>query len=148
GVAHTSVKKNLTELARLGIIKESFERKGVRKFPVYMADMENKLYKRYKVIHNMLAILESGLVEFIADSIMPKSIVLFGSYKNGEDVEDSDIDLFVGCVQEKLDLKKFERKLHRAIELHFNRDFSAYPSELKNNIVNGVVLSGYLEVYK
>ena len=79
---------------------------------------------------------------------MPKSIVLFGSYQKGEDSENSDIDLFVECDKEELDVKIFEKKLGRKIELHFKKDFTLYPKELKNNIINGIVLSGFLEGYK
>ena len=73
---------------------------------------------------------------------------MFGSYQKGEDVEDSDIDLFIECKKEELDIKIFEKKLGRNIELHFNENFTSYPKELKNNIINGIVLSGFLEGYK
>ena len=78
----------------------------------------------------------------------PKSIVLFGSYQRGEDIENSDIDLFIESKKEKLDINIFEKKLKRKIELHFKEDFTSYPKELKNNIINGIVLSGFLEGYK
>ena len=60
----------------------------------------------------------------------------------------SKIDLFVECKKEELNLEKFEKKLGRKIELHFNEDFTLFPKELKNNIINGIVLSGFLEGYK
>ena len=33
-------------------------------------------------------------------------------------------------------------------ELHFNDNFNSYSKELKNNIINGIVISGFLEGYK
>ena len=36
--------------------------------------------------------------------LAPKSIVLFGSYQKGEDIENSDIDIFVECKKEKLNI--------------------------------------------
>ena len=42
----------------------------------------------------------------------------------------------------------FEKKLGRKIELHFNDTFNSYSKELKNNIINGMVLGGFLEGYK
>ena len=148
GLAHTSIKKNLKELAVLGMISEYSEKKGKRLFPFYRANVDNKLFKRYKFIHNLSALLESGLIDFIEEKVAPKSLVLFGSYSRGEDTETSDVDLFVECKKEVLPLKTFEKKLGRKIELHFREHFVSYPPELKNNIMNGIVLSGFLEGYK
>jgi predicted nucleotidyltransferase len=148
GLAHTSIKKNLKDLVKLGIINEHDEKKGERLFPVYHANLSNKLFKKYKLIHNLSFILESGLIDFIEEKLMPKSIVLFGSYSRGEDTETSDVDLFVECKKEELNLKLFEKKMERKIELHFKENFVLYPDELKNNIINGIVLSGFLEGYK
>src|SRR3989344_1295264 len=148
GLAHTSVKKNLAELTKLGLIIESVEKKGGRKFPIYKANIENRLFKDYKMIYNLSSLLESGLIKFIEEKLMPKSIILFGSYRRGEDIENSDIDIFVECKEKKLNLDKFERKLNRNIQLHFKENFNLYPKELKNNIMNGIVVGGFLEGYK
>jgi|SRR3989344_1125665 len=148
GLAHTSVKKNLGTLVKLGLIMESIEKKGGRKFPFYKANLDNRAFRRYKTVYNLSSILESELIEFIEQKLTPKSIVLFGSYEKGEDIENSDIDMFIECKKEELDLSSFEKKLGRKIELHFNDNFNSYPKELKNNIINGRVLSGFLEGYK
>ena len=142
-LAHTSIKRNLDKLLKLGLIKEFCEKKGKRKFPIYKANLDNKAYKKYKKIYNLISILD--ISEFIEKKLMPKSIVLFGSYQKAEDIEESDVDIFIECKKETLDLKKFEKKIKRKIQLHFNKNFNDYPKELKNNIINGVVLSGYLE---
>lgn len=147
-LAHTSVKKNLDKLKEAKLIIESIEKKGERKFPLYNANLDDKQFKKYKIIHNISSILESKLIEFIEEKLIPKSIVLFGSYLRGEDDEESDIDIFVECKKEELTLKPFEKKLGRKIELHFNEDFNSYPKELKNNIINGLALKGFLEGYK
>jgi len=110
--------------------------------------LDNKLFKEYKTIYNISTILESKIIGFIEERLMPKSIVLFGSYQRGEDIEKSDIDLFIECKKEELDITSFEKKLGRKIELHFNDNFTSYPKELKNNIINGILLSGFLEGYK
>lgn len=147
-LAHTSVKKNLNTLVKQGIIKEVVKKRGKRKFPFYKANSDNKIFKRYKMIYNISSILESGLIDFIEKKLNPKSIVLFGSYRRGEDTEDSDIDLFVECGEEQLDIRIFEKKLRRKIQLHLKENFTLYPKELKNNIINGIVLDGFLEGYK
>ena len=147
-LAHTSVKKNLDKLIKLGLIIESIEKKGKRKFPLYQANKDNDLFKEYKMIYNLSSLFESGVIDFIEKSFMPKSIVLFGSYQKGEDIEESDIDIFVECAEEKISLGKFEKRLDRKIHLHFKKNFAAYPKELKNNISNGIVVRGFLEGYK
>ena len=100
------------------------------------------------MVYNLYSVIESNLIDFIEEKLMPKSIVLFGSYQRGEDIESSDIDIFVECKKEKLDIKKFEKKFERKIEFHFRENFTSLPNELKNNIINGIVLSGFLEGYK
>src|SRR3989344_4393549 len=129
-LAHTSVKKNLKKLLKSGLITESAEKKGRRIFPIYRANIDSKIYKKQKIIYNLQSILDSGLIDFIEKELMPKSIVLFGSYQRGEDTENSDIDLFIECTEEKLDVKIFERKLNRKIEMHFRGNFTQYPKEL------------------
>lgn len=146
-LAHTSVKNYLIELKHAGIITERIDKKGSRKFPLYKANIEYAAYKRYKALFNIINLYESGMVEHLKDNFMPKSIVLFGSYQRGEDLEDSDIDLFVECKKEEISLDKFKKKLHRNIQLHFKDKFNDYPAQLKNNIINGVVLHGYLEAF-
>ncbi|MBU0979996.1 MAG: nucleotidyltransferase domain-containing protein [Nanoarchaeota archaeon] len=144
-LAHTSVKNNIMDLIKEGIIKQEIEQRGSRRFPMYSADLRNPSYKKYKQVFNLMSIMESGLIEHIGDKLMPKAIVLFGSYRKGEDIEDSDIDLFVECREADIDLDGYRKKLRRQIQLHFNEDFHTYPKELRNNILNGVVLHGFLE---
>ncbi|MBU2561364.1 MAG: nucleotidyltransferase domain-containing protein [Nanoarchaeota archaeon] len=146
-IAHTSVKNHLETLKRQGVIKETAEKKGERDFPLYKADTENKEYTLYKKTDNFIRLKTSGLVGYLKDSLMPSVIIVFGSYARGEDTEDSDIDIFVMCKEEPLRLEKFEKLLNRKIQLHFKKDLKDYPPELKNNIINGTVLDGYLEVF-
>lgn len=147
-LAHTSVKNYILTLRKLDIIKENIEKKGKRKYPIYLANLENEIYKFYKKITNLDKINNSGLIYYLKDNLMPKNIVLFGSYSKGEDIESSDIDIFVECKKEEIDLSKFEKQINRKIQLHFKENFNDYPKELKNNIINGIVLSGYLEAFK
>ena len=45
-------------------------------------------------------------------------------------------------------LKNFEKKLKKRIQIHFKENFSSYPKELKNNIINGIIIYGFLEAFK
>ena len=146
-IAHTSVKKYLNQLVKSSIIIKNIEKRGSRKFPLYKANINHKKYKQYKSMANLYSIKESRLIQHFADKIMPKCIILFGSYNNGEDIEESDIDLFVESPGYSLDLSKYEKILNRKIQLHFRKNFREFPEELKNNIINGTVLYGYLEAF-
>jgi predicted nucleotidyltransferase len=147
-LAHTSTKKYLILLKKEGIIKETLEKKGKRSYQIYSAELNSIQYKNYKIIFNLIKIYDSKIIDLLRDKLMPKAIVLFGSYFRGEDIEDSDIDIFVEAKMQKLDLTRLEKELKRKIELHFNENLSNYPKELRNNIINGDILYGYLEVYK
>lgn len=147
GIAHTSVKNNLNKLKSENFIIEYIEIKGERKFPTYKANFNNIGYRTNKIKTNIALIIESELVKYLVDNIMPKSIILFGSYLRGEDIEESDIDIFIEGKKENIRLDKFENILGRKIQLHFKDNFKKYPKELKNNIANGFVLYGYLKVY-
>jgi predicted nucleotidyltransferase len=147
-LAHTSVKQQLEKLLAEKLIIEHIDKKGTRKFPTYKANLENKEFFKYKKIFNYKKIVLSGIIEYLDNKFMPKCIILFGSYQRGEDTEDSDIDIYIQCKQEIIHLTKFEKVIDRKIELHFNEQFNKYPKELKNNISNGIVLSGFLEAYE
>lgn len=147
-IAHTSIKKNLIILKNKNLIIETIDKKGKRKYPLYKANLDSKKFIKLKKINNLSELINSGLIEFIGDKIMPKSIVLFGSYSRGEDIETSDIDLFIESKEINLDLVKFEKKMNRKVEIHFKENLLDYPKELKNNIINGIVLDGFIEVFK
>ncbi len=146
-LAHTSVKSNLQALVKSGLIQRRVEKKGRRRFPLYWANRDNKQFIQYKKIYNLQVLLESGVIAYIEERLLPRCIVVFGSYQRGEDREKSDIDLFVESKKAELNLANFEKKLARKIELHFKENFTTYPRELKNNIINGVVVQGFLEGY-
>ncbi|MEA3414261.1 MAG: nucleotidyltransferase domain-containing protein, partial [Nanoarchaeota archaeon] len=114
-IAHTSVKKVLNELLEEKIIIEKIERKGKRNFPLFYSNLEIDNFKNLKKFNNFKEIYDSKLIEYLEEKFMPKSIVLFGSYFRGEDIEESDIDLFIEVEELEVYLKKFEKKLGRKI---------------------------------
>ena len=145
-LAHTSVKIILQNLIKNNLIVLEKERKGKRIFPIYFSNLDKENYKKLKKINNLLEISESGLIEEIDRKIMPKSIVLFGSYSKGEDIESSDIDLFVEAGDLEIDLTKFEKKLFRKINLYFDENLKKLSKNLKENIINGIVLEGIIKI--
>lgn len=144
-LAPASVKRYLKELEAEGLIKETKQR--VQGFPLYSANWEDERFLFYKKINNLVALAESGVISLINDECLPNAIVLFGSAAKGEDVKGSDIDLFVQSTPKKIGLDKFEKKLGRHISLLFAGNLNELSEELRNNIINGVKLKGYLKVF-
>lgn len=116
-------------------------------FPVYYANRESEDFTFLKRMDTIMAVKDSGLLEYLTEKCMPDAIVLFGSSAHGEDVTESDIDLFAIANEVTLDVRTFEKKLKRKISLFFSSDFNKLSSELKNNIINGIILKGYLGVF-
>jgi predicted nucleotidyltransferase len=144
-IAHTSVKMILNDLIKEKLIILEKEIKGKRIFPVYFANVNCDYYKKLKKINNLKELLEIELIETIEEEFMPKSIILFGSFSKGEDIEGSDIDIFVESEENEINLKKFEKKLFRKINLYFG-DLKKLNKNLKENIINGIVLEGFIEL--
>jgi predicted nucleotidyltransferase len=133
-LAHTSVKKHILDLIDLGLVVKS----NSEVFPGYKANRGNPEFIFYKKISNLISLKESKLTDFLGEKY-PKSIILFGSYDKGEDIETSDIDIFIDCKKFKVDLKKYEKDLNRKVHLLFKEEVN---KSLIGNINQGIVLFG------
>ena len=143
-LAPKSVKLYLKELEKENLIVKRKHR--VHNYPVYYANRDNDYFKFLKRLNIIRRIKESGLLNYLDETCMPDVIILFGSASKGEDVKDSDIDLFLQCKEKKTDLMKYEKELKRKINLFFEDNFDKLSNELKQNIINGAKLKGYLKV--
>jgi len=90
------------------------------------------------------------LINYLIEEYNNPLIILFGSYSKGEDIEKSDIDLYIETTNnKKLRLNKFENTLNRKIHIFSFKSIDKVPNkDLSNNIINGIVLNGFLEVFK
>ena len=145
-LAHTSVKIQLIKLVKANLIIQVNEKKGKRNFPFFVANINSEKFKFVKKIQNLKQLYSSGILNFLEEKTIPSSIVLFGSYSNGEDIESSDIDIFIESKEIVLNLNKFEKKLNRKINIYFKSNINLCPKELRNNIANGMVLLGFIEL--
>lgn len=145
GLAHTSVKNHLKKLKEYGIVEEKELERGERTYPVYKR-IENDTYKLCKRLDLQYRLEESGLIDYLVDEVSPDCIVLFGSAARGEDVERSDIDLYVQGSDSEMNLSSYEQSFNRDVQLHFKEYVGEYPEELSNNIANGIVVYGYMDV--
>lgn len=116
----------------------------------YTADKTNKNFLLEKKLYNIKSLYTTGLIEFVKRELSNPVIIVFGSYSKGEDIENSDIDLYIETPSNKeIDLKDFEKKLSREIQLFRHKKIEEIKNNnLKNNIINGVILNKYIEVFR
>ncbi len=112
------------------------------------ANLRSRRFLRSKMIYNLSLIYQSELIDFLNDYYSnPKAIILFGSFRKGEDISTSDIDIAVEHLGEydviRLnDLTGLEKVFKRNIQIHL---FNPKKTD-KNvfaNIANGIILSGF-----
>jgi len=136
-LAPTSIRNRIEELEKDGLIikKES------RPFNGFIANREGDKFLFYKQVYNLYSLF--SLKEEIIQNIAPKTIILFGSYQKGEDIEESDIDLLViSKVKKEINLEKYEKKMMRKIHITFVKSLKEIDDNIKDNIKNGWVLYG------
>lgn len=143
GISPPSVMVYLKEFESEGLIR-SYKKRDV---PFYKAEIDNEKFREYRKLSVLFELNESGLINFLWDKISPKAIILYGSFAKGEATEDSDLDLFVIGKQKEINLNKYEEKVGVKIHLMFEEDFKNISKELKNNLINGVIIKGYLKVF-
>jgi len=103
----------------------------------------NHKIMQLKRVDNLKQIYELGLVDFLDKEFAGATIILFGSYSRGDDLINSDIDIAViGRKEKGIDLKKYEEQLERKININYYASFDKIHKNLKENLANGIVLSG------
>jgi len=139
-ISPATASKELKSLAKMNFLKERKE----RIFILYRANLESDDYRDLKTYYNVRKLKESGFVDALNNFYLKPTIVLFGSASNGIDTETSDFDLVI--ISEKtdmIDVKKFEEKINRKIQLLVVRDIKDLKNEhLINNVLNGLVIQG------
>jgi predicted nucleotidyltransferase len=116
----------------------------------YTANKTNYSYMIEKKLFNIKQIYYSGIIEYLKLELSNPPIILFGSFSKGEDIEESDIDLYIETSSnKKLNLDKFEKILYKKIQLFRHKNLNVISnSHLANNIINGIILNNYVEVFK
>lgn len=142
-IAPPSVMNYLKEFEKEGTARR-FEKRGI---PFYQAVRENERFSLYKRISIIYELHDSGLIGFLWEKLAPDAIILYGSYAKGESIEDSDIDIFIIGKENPINLAEFEKRLGKRIHLMSEPDINNMPKELKNNLINGIILKGYLKVF-
>lgn len=152
----------LRELSRISKISpvsvinylKSFEKQKLMKkyekrdIPFYQAERDNEKFKLYQKMSIQYELNNSNLIDYIWENCSPEAIILFGSFANGEAVESSDIDICIIGKEKQISLEKYEKLLNKHIHLTFYKNTEQISKEMKNNLINGIILKGYFEAIK
>ena len=141
-LSHATVLKYMDDLEKGGFIRK----KEVTLYPTYFANTENKKYKFYKKNRLIFRIMESGLIDYIQKETLPSVVILFGSGAKATFTVKSDIDVFVEASEVKIDTIAYEKKLKHKINLLFEQNMNNLSKELRNNIMNGDILYGFIKM--
>ncbi len=148
-ISKTTARKVVKQLAKEEFLKVNILGKIWR-----ITSNQNHFYNTTrKIAYNLELIYQSGLIDGLLGNFQNiRSITLFGSYRKGDDIETSDLDIAV----EVLDAEETKiseigviprlgyREKVKVNMLKFNR--SKVDLNLFANIANGIVLHGFLEV--
>ncbi len=148
GFSTTAITSGIKELEKFQIVRTEKTRLTTN----IKANLESHAYVFYKRIFNLYRIERYMLLDNLKNLFNPETIVLFGSFSRGEDIEESDIDLLVitkhKADNDEIDGLKldYEKDLCRKIDLHILPSIEKSLPEFKNAVANGVILHGYLKV--
>lgn len=144
GLSSTGVINSIKRLKEQRLLKSKKE----RTVELVETDFEGNFLPS-KRAYNLLMIYKSGIIDALNEFYeQPRCIVLFGSYSDGRDTSESDIDIVVDTnIEKEMKTIKFEKILNRPIKLMTLNLEEAKPGFL-NSLANGIVLSGFLKVHK
>ncbi len=138
-----SVIRYVKELNTENILK----REEIANIMTFSANRSSEEFLLEKKLYNYRTLTK--LKEYLIEQLDNPIIIVFGSYAKGEDIEKSDIDIYIETPSKKeISLAKFEEPLQRNIQLFRQKSIKEIKNkELRNNIINGIILHGYLEIF-
>ena len=146
-VSPTGISKAIRALEKMGLVK--IGKNFMLEVRLNTDNDRSEHMWGIKRVSNLGKIYSSGLFSALFYSLPGRTIILFGSYSHGEDIESSDIDIAViGASPRNFmlkDIEKFEKALNREINIQFF-DWDKTDKNLKESIINGIVLKGHVEL--
>ena len=141
-----SVIRYTKELEKEEILKKS----KIGNIAFYSADRSSKNFLLEKKLFNIKTLYNSELIDFLITELSNPTIIVFGSYSKGEDIESSDIDLYIETPSKKeIKFEKFEKTVKRKLHVFRHKSINEIKNiGLANNIINGIVLNGFVEAIK
>ena len=134
--------------------KEKFlEIKTLGRAWIIKANQNHFYFKSKKIAQNLMHVYESNILDAVYKKIPnANAVILFGSYRKGDDVPESDIDIAAEVTGDKQleiaelgTISQLGYRKNVKVKLHiFSR--TKVDINLFASIANGIVLSGFLEV--
>ena len=144
-VTQPAITKAIPRLEDKGFVKVEQDKQSKR-WSIEL-NRDNHKVMQLKMVDNLKQIYETGLADFLEKEFAGAAIILFGSYSRGEDIINSDIDLAVVSRKDKIvDTANYEKLLERKININFYISFKNIHKNLKENLCNGIVLAGGIEL--
>ena len=144
-VTQPAITKAIPRLEDKGFVKVEQDKQSKR-WSIEL-NRDNHKVMQLKRADNLKQIYESGLADFLEKEFAVSTIILFGSYSRGEDIINSDIDIAVIGRKDKLiDVANYEKLLERNINIGFYDSFGNIHKHLKENLCNGILLAGGVEL--
>ncbi len=144
-VSPTAIAKATKDLEKADLI--NIQRDKVINLNTITLNRDNPKTTQLKRADNLRQIYESGLADFLEKELAGATIILFGSYSRGEDIITSDIDIAaIGRKEKQLNLTKFDKLLERTIRINFYTSFNKIHKHLRENLFNGIILAGGVEL--
>ncbi len=144
-VSQPAVAKALPSLEKQNFVKVTKDRKSKR-LSIEL-NRENPFVIGMKRADNIRQLYESCLADSLREIFPGCTVIVFGSFARGEDLYNSDIDIaVVGTKNKAIDFGNFEKKLMKEIRINFYQSFKEISNELRNNILGGILLSGWVEL--
>jgi len=140
GVSPPTASKILNEYYKENLLKMEKD----RCYLFFYANKESKIFIELSKIYWFYRL--GNLFDFLNKSFISPTIILFGSLSKGEAKQDSDIDIAIIAHKKEINIKKFEVKLKRKIELFLFESVKDIKEEIRNNIINGYVLVGKIKL--
>ena len=148
GISKTTANRVVTILEEEGFLKKQVLGKTWR-----ISCNQNHPYNTtVKIPYNLWIIYETEIITKIHKLIgSSRSIILFGSYRKGDDTEESDIDIAVEVLDNKeieiYEIGKMTSGYRKNVPVNVHV-FSRNKIDLNLfvNIANGIILEGFLEV--
>ena len=148
GIAKTTAGRIVLQLAEEGFLK----REVLGRIWRISCNQNHRYNFTRKIAYNLALVYESDILPKIHETMPnPRAVILFGSYRKGDDTEESDIDIAVEIIEGR-DVKIRELCILHEFGYRKNVPVNLYIFSRKNvelnlfaNIANGIVLEGFLE---
>lgn len=144
-VSQPAVMKSLPGLEKMEFARISKDKESKR-WSIEL-NRDNPRAMQLKRSDNLKQVYESGLADFLENEFAGGTVILFGSYSMGEDTINSDIDIAViGRKEKEINISEYEKSLGRKIFINFYSSLGGIHKDLRENILNGIILSGSVEL--